>query len=345
MLKKSLSFSSFSSSGFSISSISSHPLFGIICMLINTMALAIIDVAVKTLRDDLPAGVIMLMYKVGLLVVIMPWILKEGLGILKTKRIWSHVLRSIFSVSGGLCFYHGLRFVDMADAAALENLQYIIVAFLGIIFFAEQISFAKIIAIALGFLGALVVSSPNVLSVFSGDFGAVSFNYSRDHLLIILAILFWACNTITVKLLSVTENNKTQLFYLLLIASLIALPSAIFKWSDIDVFGFSLPIAPELVDFSNIKIELKHIGLIALAGFGCFVHGVAYFNALRSELSVVIPFRYSKLIFSGVLGWWLFNESYTLGSYVGYALIVGAGLILANSQIQKSKKGKEQLIA
>jgi len=322
----------------------SHALYGILFMLINTMALAGLDIAVKMLRADLHAGMIVFLYKFGLLIVILPWILRDGLERLKTKRIAFHLLRSFFSVAGALCFYHGLYFVDMADAAALENLQYLIVAIIGIIFFSEELTISKILAIILAFLGAMVVVNPNILLLLKGSIPEQS-NYNNGHLLILLAISFWACNTITVKLLSNTEHNKTQMFYLLLTASILSIPSAFVTWTGVSVFGLSLPLMPELLDLSGINFKINHIYLLSFIAVCCFIHGIAYFNALKSELSIVIPFRYSKLMFSAFLGWFFFAEQHNEISYIGYALIIAAGLLLVKSEVQKfSKKRKEAIV-
>ncbi|MDJ1407785.1 MAG: DMT family transporter [Candidatus Midichloria sp.] len=319
-----------------------HSLYGISFMLVNTLALAGLDIAVKTLRQDLHAGIIVFLYKFSLLIIILPWVLKDGLKRLKTQKIMSHMLRSLFSVAGALCFYHGLYFVNMADAAALENLQYLIVTIFGILFFSEEISVSKIVAIILAFIGALIVVNPEIIS----GFGTIqSTSYNKGHILILLAISFWACNTITVKLLSSTEHNKTQMFYLLLTASILSIPPAFIKWSEVTLWNINLPLIPEFIDLSTIHLKLDHILLIGFIAACYFIHGVMYFNALKSELSVVIPFRYTKLMFSAFLGWLFFAEQHSKFSCIGYTLIIIAGLLLVRSQVQKISKKKKEMAA
>lgn len=321
-----------------------HSLYGILFMLINTLALAGLDIAVKTLRQDLHAGMIVFLYKFSLFIIILPWVLKDGIKLLKTKRLIPHILRSLFSVAGALCFYHGLYFINMADAAALENLQYLIVATFGILFFAEEISITKIMAIILAFIGAIIVVRPEIISEF-GNTTIATANYNKGHILILLAISFWACNTITVKLLTSTENNKTQMFYLLLTASILAIPPAFIQWTEVVIFGVNLPLVPELLNLSNLNIKIDHLLLISFIATCYFIHGVMYFNALKSELSIVIPFRYTKLMFSALLGWLFFAEQHSSFSYVGYALIIMAGLLLVKSQVQKLTNTKKEMAA
>lgn len=309
-------------------------------MLINTLALAGLDIIVKILRMDLPSGLIVFLYKLTLLIAILPWVLSSGAKYLHTKRIMPHILRSLFSVAGALCFYHGLYYVNMADAAALENLQYLIVATLGMILFAESRTKTKIAAIIIAFCGAIIVVNPKIINLLSGQDYQYG-DYNKGHIFILLAISFWSCNTITVKLLSSTEHNKTQMFYLLLCASIISIPAAFIQWKHLSFLGFELPLDPYFVDFQEISFKIEHLYLLIAISSCYFVHGIAYFNALKSELSIVIPFRYSKLIFSGVLGYLIFNEKHEEASYIGYALILLAGLLLVRAQMRKISLDKK----
>ena len=315
-----------------------NPLYGVLFMLINTVALAGLDIAVKILRIDLYSGLIVFLYKFSLLIIILPWVLKDGLKRLHTKRIMPHMLRSIFSVAGALCFYHGLYYVNMADAAALENLQYLLVATIGMIFFQESRTKTKIAAILIAFFGAIIVVNPEILELGNSTYHS---EYNKGHIYIVLAILCWSCNTITVKLLTSTEHNKTQMFYLLLCASIISIPPAFVQWNQANIFGFDLPLSPQIIDISGINLKKEHFLLLGMIASCYFVHAVAYFNALKSELSVVIPFRYTKLIFSGALGYLIFNEQHQNASYLGYALIIFAGLLLVRAQIRKMALDKK----
>ena len=245
---------------------SQSPLYGIIFMLLNTFALACIDIAVKILREDMHAGMVVFLYKFTLFLVILPWVLADGLEKLKTKRLPFHIMRSLFSVAGALCFYHGLRFVNMADAAALENLQYLLVAALGIIFFSEKLYAAKIFTMLLSFIGAFIVVNPGVVVDPSNIFNDAS-EYNHGHLFIILAISFWSCNTIIVKLLGNTEHNKTQMFYLLLTASILSIPPAFIQWDTLNVVGFDIPLIPTLLDLTNLNITMQSILLICFIAF------------------------------------------------------------------------------
>lgn len=306
-------------------------LHGIAFMLINTMCLTGIDALIKILTSSLTPSLIVFLYKATSLLIALPWLFSKGITVLKTNKLIFHIFRSIFSVAGSICFFNGLQYVNMADAAALENIQYLIISIIGMLFFNEECTKERIIAVIVGLLGAFIIINPDILSIEQ----SYSY-YNSGHIYILAAMCFWALNTITVKVLGITENNKTQMFYLLLFSTTIAGCSAFVKFSTTQVFGLNLSV-PALISFPEAIIEWWHIKFLIVLALFYFIHGIAYFNALKSDLSIVVPFRYTKLIFSGILSYLLFADLPEYKSYIGYVLIITASFILLYSEAKKKR--------
>ena len=133
------------------------------------------------------------------------------------------------------------------------------------------------------------------------------------------------------------------MLYLLFISSILSGYSALLTWSDVDILGYDLKIIPHTIDFANLNIQYEHLYLIGLMAALYFVHGVAYFNALKYELSIVIPFRYTKLIFSGLLSYLFFEDTHSTTSYFGYILVTISGLILVKYEIRRKRQQQFQL--
>lgn len=313
-------------------------IFGILFMLINTLSLAFLDIAAKYLSGFISSTHIVFFYKASLLIFILPWVFKQGLTGIKSSKLLTHVIRSLFSVLGAMCFYKGLEYVQMADAAALENIQYIILVLVGVIFFNETLTKTKIFAMISGFIGAIIVVKPEIIDMFTtGNITSPGFN--KYFGLILMAVGFWSMNSITVKILGRTEKNRTQMFYLALFATLWSIPFAIINWDTMQVFGFSLSIKPTgVISLEEFRMETKFIPYILFMALCYFIHGIAYFNSMKYDLSVVAPFRYTKLLFSGILGYIFFNELQHANSFVGYTLIILSGLLLTRYEIRKYRK-------
>jgi drug/metabolite transporter (DMT)-like permease len=320
-------------------------LVGITFMMCNTSALAISDIANKILRNDLSSGMIVFLYKFGLLLLTLPWILFHGTKHIKTKRFHFHLLRSFFGTFGAISFAQGLKYVTMADAAAFENIQYILIVLLSIIFFNDALDSTKIIAVLVGFLGISIIVNPGLIrNVICGcDNGiSVASDYSK-YSYTFLAICCWSINSLLVKALGNTEHNRTQMFYLLLFSSIWSFPAAFIKWNVIEISGQSLPIMPEFYDPGLYKLTMQNIVLLSLMGICYFIHGIAYFNALKHDLSIVIPFRYTKLVFSGLLGYAIFGEEIDRYAIIGYLLVISSSFMLIRYELKKRKKAKAQV--
>ena len=308
-------------------------------MLLNTVALAILDISAKTLRETMGSAHIVFLYKGILLLAILPWVFNKGFKGLRTERIYVHIVRSFFSVLGSIFFVHGLHYVNMADAAALENIQYVFLAFIGMLFFKEEPTIVKILAMVLGFLGAVIVVNPQVLGYFTGEQVTVP----KDMLygFTLMAIGFWTMNSVLVKILGRTEKSKIQLFYLMFFTCLWTTPFIFIEWNFVNLFGFDLQLMPsKFVGFSSFNVQPSDLKFLFLMALCFFAHGVAYFKALKRELSIVITFRYTKLLFSGVLGYMFFVEVPGKVSFIGYALITLSGIILLLAEYAKARKRK-----
>jgi drug/metabolite transporter (DMT)-like permease len=321
--------------------ISTTALVGIIFMMCNTAALAVSDITLKILRTELSSPFVVFLYKFGLFIVTLPWVFFHGTQHIKTKRLHFHILRSFFGTFGAISFAQGLKYLTMVSAAAFENLQYIIIVLLGVVFFNDKLTKTKITAVIFGFAGACIIANPSIAQhlfnpseITSSDSDIFKYGYT------ILAICCWAVNSLLVKVLGNTEHNKTQMFYVLLFSSFWAFPAAFIKWEMVDVLGNLIPVSPSFYDPGISKLHTTHVLLLSLMGVCYFIHGIAYFNALKHDLSIVVPFRYTKVLFSGLLGYALFQEEIDRYSLLGYFLVILSSFMLIRYEVRKRRKNK-----
>lgn len=316
---------------------------GIILMLINTFATAMLYIAAKYLTNFISSNQVVFFYKSLVLVGILPWILYEGLDCIKTKKLKLHLLRGFFSTSGALCFFYGLSKVDIASATALNKMEPILLMIASALYFKEKLSLLKIFTVITSFLGMLFVVFPiitfnesNNLTFIWQNFNQIS-NLNYHYLIIILAVLLWTMNSSVIKNLGKTESNRTQLFYISVISVLISMPTAIFSWNMENFIGFQVPWISGISSFEGLTVQA--IGILLCLGMLHFMHVSCYFQSLKvADMSVVIPFDYSRMVFAGVLGFCFFNTLPTLSQYVGYSLILVSGVFLIKAQHKISKK-------
>jgi S-adenosylmethionine uptake transporter len=276
-------------------------------MLLNAFALSIYYVSLKKLTVGLPSNQATFLCKLAILISLLPWCLYGGVRKnLATKKIGLHATRGTFSIMGSLCFTYALaNGVRITDAVAISFLEHILIVLIGLFYFREKLSHAKVVLLTMGFAGSLFVVKP----------GFAQFNYY--YLFLFLALIFWAVNNISIKILSRTEHSKAQIFYAMLFSSILSLPLAMMEWRS---------LSPE---------HLKYLSVVALS---YLLHLVAFFRSFKlAEMSIVMPFEYTRLIFSGILGYILFSEVPDNYSILGYLMITFGGVYLLQSRAKKRK--------
>jgi drug/metabolite transporter (DMT)-like permease len=327
-------------------------LLGIILMLINAAAISTIYVAVKDLRVMYSSNLIVFIYKSLILVSIIPWCFYRGLSQMKTSRLPLHALRGFLSAYGSLCLFYSLKYINVADATALGYIEQVLLVIVGMTYFQERVSKSKIFCIILSFIGAVTIVCPDLATFEEGRYLPKIFyndaprELNKYYIFVFLSIMFWGLNCTIVKVLGKTEKNKVQMFYGLIFQLLFTFPLAFLDWKEIGGF-FVIPImAPTgFLDISNINFSLFHCLLLALIAICYFAHSTTFFFALKhAELSTVIPFEYSRLVFGAVLAYVFFGEVPKEGSVVGYLLIVFAGIYLVRAEARYKRRIANQSI-
>lgn len=278
--------------------------YGILLMLAHAIAMSSVYVFSKKLTKVLPPDQVTFLYKFSILLMIIPWCFIGGIQKnLTTKHLGTHVARATFSIMGTMCFMYSLEGLAIADVTAITFLEQIIMVCVGLAFFHEKLTSAKMVSIVCGVVAAFMICKP----------GFKDFNNYYWYLF--LALLFWAANNTTIKVLGKTERSKAQLFYVMLFSSIVAFPSAFKHWQP---------------------LESWHYKYIAVLAISYLIHSVALFKAFKhSDISTVMPFDYTRLAFSALFGYWLFEEIPGKYSLIGYGIIAFGGIYLIQHEARK----------
>lgn len=282
------------------------PLLGILMMITHALAMALSYIMLKKISHDLHSFQIAFLYKAFILVAILPWCFYGGLKKnLKTKRIGMHVARGTFSLLGTLCFVVAMEKLPASNVAAISYLDHIVLIFIGILYFKEQVSTSKIISILTTFIGAFLIIKPWI--------GDLDYYY----VFLFLAVIFWSVNSTIIKILGSTEKTKAQLFYVLFFSTIFSFPLALHEWKPIDA------------------IHAKYLSGIA----ACYlIHYITFFKAFKyAEVSMVLPFDYSRLLFTGILGFLFLNEIPDNYALIGYGLIITGGVFAILQEARRKK--------
>lgn len=235
----------------------------------------------------------------------LPWFLRVGPKVLKTKRLRLHVFRSIIGLSAMLSWFTAISLMPIAEATALSFTTPLFATLGAAMFLGESVRVRRWAATVAGFIGAMVVVHPDSI-----DIGFAS-------TLVLVASGFMAMATLSVKSLSRTENPNTIVLFMGLLMTPISLVPALFYWSTPQPGDYGWFIA---------------LGLFATIGQIAIARSFA-----SADVSAVLPFDFSRLIFAAILGFIFFAESPDIWTWAGAAIIFSAALYTAHRESRQAR--------
>jgi drug/metabolite transporter (DMT)-like permease len=234
----------------------------------------------------------------------------HGLGMFKTKRPGLQFARSILLSGCSLVWLMAIPHVQLASAAAIMFTTPMFVALLSIPMLGERVGKHRFGAIALGFVGVLIVIRPG-----AGEM-------APEMLLIVLGALMYAVYQILTRKVSVDDSAATSAVY--------AAAAAAICTSFFIPFNYRIPGAEDWPHW---------LGLLAISFFGGFRHLLMVKAFEHARASVVSPFCYTELIGVSILGVIMFGELPDRWTWAGAALIVASGLYIAHRESRAAKSG------
>ena len=235
--------------------------------------------------------------------------------ILKTHFPVLTIFRVLCFFFGFSFFYISLTFMTLAMANALFFSSPFFVSILAVIFLKEKVGIRRWLGIAVGFLGVYIVLDPNF----------EDFNYMK--LAPVACALCYAISMTITKYTSSKDNVYTQMTYLYIGALIISILFFIFAGEG-QFNTFSDPTYQFIFRewFSNPTYAWPFIigmGFVGAISFYCVFSAYSV-----ASPSVVSLFEYSLIIWAIIIGYLLFDNIPSLRTFVGVALIIGAGIYI-----------------
>ena len=292
-------------------------LLGILCVILAGALFSCNDVAIKWLSNDYPLHQIILfrsllglIFTVSLLVP-----LQGGLKILKTNFLSYHLTRGFLVFFANLLFFMSLPLMNYAEATAVFFIAPVIITLLSIIFLNEKIGPHRWAAIALGFIGVIIILKPTSNSI------------QIVAILPAMAAVCYATLHIFTRKMGATEKASTMAVYiqitLIFMSSLLGILVGDGRFEAVSPEAFKFLLRPWVTPSFNDAVVISCLGVFS--AFGGFFISQGY---RISQPSKAAPFEYVSLILSVIWGIFLFNEFPDLLAYSGIVLIASGGIYI-----------------
>jgi drug/metabolite transporter (DMT)-like permease len=270
---------------------------GIIAMVAGAGLLTLSDATTKHLTTSYPLGQVLCLRQVAALLFILtyPWIV-TGTRALRIVDGRGQLFRGALFLAGSVIVVVSLHHLPLAFVSILLFSSPLFVAIMSAPVLGERVLSYQWIAIAVGFVGVLLIVQPGGRSV------------EWIVLLPVLGAFLNALRDATTRLLSRTDTSISILFWSGVITCLGGICTVPFGWKPVDFEGGMWFLAAGLANAAAqfLVIEAFRLGNAAL----------------------VAPFRYSGLVWAMLIGFLAWGEVPDAWMLTGMAIIVGAGVYM-----------------
>ena len=231
--------------------------------------------------------------------------LRNDLPTLKPKRPDLHLWRGSIGFISPLAFFIGIEHIPLTDAVVLFFSSIFIVTILSVIFLKERVGAHRWVSIVIGFIGVLVVATPQ------------GGGHLYGYILVLIGSTTYSLLFVSGRYLSATETVGSLVFsynFCVGVISLILLP---WFWKDIQLIHM---------------MWLVVLSLLAVSGHYCITLAFA-----SSEASLVAPFEYSAIIWAIGFDLVLWNMLPTQTTLIGAAIIMSSGLYIVHRERIKNQ--------
>lgn len=284
-----------------------RPLVGIALKIVSVVAFVAMSSLIKAAGEVFTGQVVFFrsLFAIIPVVMVMAW-RRELKTAFYTHRPVGHVLRGLVGVSSmGLGFF-ALTRLPLPEWVAINYAQPLIVVVFSALFLGETVRVYRWTAVAVGFVGVVIVSWPKLTLLTSGA------EMGQGEAIGVAAVLASAAISavamLLVRRLVLTEQSATIVFWFSATCTVAGLATLPFGWSPLS--------------WSQVAIL---IGAGLCGGVGQILMTESYRHA---DMSTIAPFEYTSMILAIVIGYVVFAEVPTAYTLVGGTVVVCAGLFI-----------------
>lgn len=278
---------------------------GILFGIVAAVAITLSSLLIKWTEEVPNETIVFVRFFIAFLVML-PGIIMGRVKI-EWRKIRSHFVRGVAGLGAIYCLFYSIEKLPLVIAITISNTTPLIVPIVIFFWMRYVLPKERLLAVLLGFAGVLIILRPH------GYMGEMPL------LIGLLGSVLASIALVGVRLLSRTESTETILTYYFLIGAAVSLGPMLYSWKPVD----------RSIEWLNIA----GISFFSLVYQFCFTKALTHAPA-----SKVSSLNYLSVIFSGILGWWVWDEVPDLWVTLGVVLIVAGGLLAFASRQSPRKR-------
>lgn len=244
------------------------------------------------------------------LMFLLPWLCKVGVKSLNTTRMGLYLWRGCNGFVAMLLWFSALAAIPLPAAISLSFTAPLFTVLAAMFFLKEKVGVHRLVALAIGFLGTLIILRPG---------GA---GFQASFMLALAASSLWAISNIIIKRLTATESPQSIVFYMTLVMTPLSLPFALYYWQP---------------------ITLTQYGWLLLLGFVSNLAQISISHAYgKADISILQPFDFLRLIFASIIAYFAWGEVIDRWTLLGAVVIMTSTLYITHREARIRKRKREE---
>jgi drug/metabolite transporter (DMT)-like permease len=250
---------------------------------------SLMAVAVRELLDTMGTFEILFFRASISFLMVLAVLPRYGVAALRTHRLGLHAGRNVLHFGGQAAWVYAIGVLPLATVFAIEFTMPVWTALLATLLLGERLNQGRIVMLALGLAGILIILRPGLAVVHPGALATLA------------AAIAFASVMVATKRLAATDSPLAVLFYMSVVQIPLGLATALPGW-----------VAPTAADVPWI---------IAVGGAGFGSHYCLTRAFMHADATFVVPLDFLRLPLIAVVGALLYGEPIELPTLFGAAVI------------------------
>jgi drug/metabolite transporter (DMT)-like permease len=268
---------------------------GIALMVFAMLLVPLMDGTAKYLTSDYPVLQIVWARYAFHLLSLLPFIIwKLRPGELLPAPLTLQIIRALVLNADTFLFVAAMALIPLADGKAIFFAAPLVMTALAPLMLKETIGPRRIIAVVVGFIGALVIMRPDMQGIELG------------HALALGSAILYAIYMLLTRKVSGAGSILTTLAFPALVGTITLSFIMPFQWQAPDLNGWLL--------------------MLLLGALGAFSHYALIQAFYHSDAGTLAPFAYTEIISAVLFGLIVFDQLPDVWTWIGMAIVIASGL-------------------
>lgn len=276
------------------------------CILVFAAAnFALMSALIKLAGSHLHVTQILFLRQLGMVLLISPSLVNNFPGAFRTKRLPLQLARVCFALVAMLFGFTAMIHMPLADATAIGFAKSFFVTIFAVILLKENVGVYRWSAVAVGFIGVLIMLRP----------GSDSFSIFSIYALVGAASA--GIVMVIIRLLSRVDEAETILIYQALGVAIVMFVPAIIYWQAPTIFEWLL---------------IAGIGVVSYLGQRANIYAYKW-----GEASLMASLDYVRLLYATLLGLWIFGHVPDRFTMLGAMVIACASIYTIHREVKQRR--------